>query len=284
MRASRTTKLAIILVLLGLANGRSDASDRFLLGPPSEGDPVCSILVPTGWFPEAVSSESDDKYRFVFEPVKGSSPTILLDVDEAADLEALRESWRQRLPRKELFGGDSSGREFYDPTRKLAWSLASNDRACSVTITVLRQRLYRLRFVDTQKASTAFKATVQQIIESCDFKAKMIPPRPKSREALTRMFENAESIPFELNYQDVIGIPAFHWKLGVGVGVVLLSLLMTERYLRARKDAQRIADAEAAIEAREDAERNGGSMRQSLLEPEIPAAPKSSRRRRKVTT
>jgi hypothetical protein len=47
------------------------------------------------------------------------------------------------------------------------------------------------------------------------------------------------------------------------------------------KDAQRIADAEAAIEARENAERSNG-MRQSLLEPE--PSPKSSRRRRKVTS
>lgn len=284
MRASKLTKLVTIFVLLSLANRQSDAGDRFLLGPPSDGDPVCSILVPTGWFPKAVPSESNDKYRFVFEPVKGNSPTILLDVDETADLEALRESWRQSLPPKELFDAESSGREFYDPTRKLAWSLVSNDRVCSITVTILRQRLYKLCFVDTQKASNAFKATVQQIIESCDFKAKMIPPRPKSREALARMFENAESIPFKLKYQDVIGIPGFQWKLGIGVGVVLLSLLGTERYLRAKKDAQRIADAEAVIEAREDAERNGGSTRQSLLEPEIPAAPKSSRRRRKVTT
>lgn len=284
MCASNFRKLAILFVLLGTTNQRSDAGDRFLLGPPSDGDPVCSILVPTGWYPNAAPSESDDKYRFVFEPVKGTSPTILLDVDESADLAALRESWRANLPSKELFDADSSGREYYDPTRKIAWSVASNDRACSVTVTVLRERLYRIRFVDTKKVSRAFMTTVQEIVEGCDFKAKLVPPRPKSRETLTRMFADADSIPFELKYQDVIGIPGFQWKLGIGVGVLLLGMLGVERYLRAKKDAQRIADAEAAIEAREEAERNGGRFPQSLLEPEVATAPKSSRRRRKVTT
>lgn len=283
MCVRKLTRLMMISVLLIGVSRHSHAGDRFLLGPPSDGDPVCSILVPTGWFPDATSSESSDKYRFVFEPVKGTSPTILLDVDEAADLDALRESWRQQLPPKELFDGDDSGREFYDPVRKLAWSLASNDRACSVTVTVLRNRLYRLRFVDTQKASDAFKTTVQEIVENCDFKAKLIPPPPTSREKLASMFADAESIPFQLKYQDVIGIPGLQWKLGLVVGIALLSLLGIERHLRAMKDAQRIADAEAAIEARENAERSSG-MRQSLLEPEPSPSSKSSRRRRKVTS
>ncbi|NQV26325.1 MAG: hypothetical protein HQ518_18375 [Rhodopirellula sp.] len=281
MTRNEALKLTLILGLVMMANRSTNGAERFLLGPPDDGEPVCSILVPAGWFPEAISGESDLKYRFIFEPVKGRSPTIILDIDESADLDALQSSWKSSLKPIRLLEHAGPGREYFDPDRKLAWSFDASEYATSVTVSIVKNRLYRFRFVDNRKMSVAFRTTIQQIIDSCDFKAKLVPPPPAPREELARRFANVESIPFELNYQDLIGVTGLEWKLGIVVGVVLLSLAGLERFLRARKDAQRIADAEAAIEAREAVERSGGILQQSLLEPEGPPRPKASSRRRK---
>ena len=274
-------KAALFAVLIFATVHAADAGERFLLGPPGDGDPVCSILVPTGWFPEAISNSTAEKYRFIFKPVKGTSPTIILDVDDDVDARLLLETWRQQQPSLPLLdGGKSSGQEFYDVDRRASWNMVSNDYATSVTVQVARDRLYRLCFVDNSKASRAFLNTVRGVIDSCDFKGKLVPPRRLPREALVERFKDIDTIPFELSYHDLIGIPGLQWKLGIAVCVCIFSLAGLERFLRAKKDAQRVADAEAAIAARQEAELSPGGFRRSLLDPEEPQRGPVKRHRR----
>lgn len=262
-----TTRVVVLIIVITSTACTAAAGERFLLGPPGDGDPVCSILVPTGWFPEASSKATDRQYRFVFSPIKGRTPMIILDVDESIDPDALRDSWQQRLSSARLLESPLAGQEFYDADRRIAWSMDTNDRATSVSVSVARKRLYRFRFVDNSKATNAFLGTVREIVDSCDFNAKLMPGPPASRSSLVEQFRDVEVIPFTLNYQDLMGISGLEWKLGLVVGGCLLLLAGTERFLRARKDAQRIADAEAAIEMRQEAEFSGGGMRESLVDP-----------------
>lgn len=266
MFSANTTKVVVLTILIPSTACTAFGGERFLLGPPGDGDPVCSILVPTGWFPEASSKATDRQYRFVFSPIKGAAPMIILDVDESIDPKGLQDSWQQELETARLLESQVTGRKFYDTDRRMVWSMDTNDRATSVSVSVARKRLYRFRFVDNARATSAFLGTVQEIMDSCDFNAKLMPGPPASRSLLVEQFRDAEVIPFTLNYQDLMGISGLEWKLGLVVGVGLLLLAATERFLRARKDAQRIAAAEAAIEMRQEAELSGGGMRQSLAD------------------
>lgn len=280
MSVASVTRVAFPFILISAAASSACAGERFLLGPPGEGDPVCSILVPTGWLPEASSKATVEKYRFVFSPIKGRSPTIILDVDESVDPESLQDSWRKRLDAVRLLESDVTGQEFYDADRRVAWSMDSNERATSVSVSVARKRLYRFRFVDDSRASAAFLTTICEIIDSCDFNAKLMPEPPASRTSLMEQFRDVESIPFTLKYQDLIGISGLEWKLGLVVGLGLLILAGTERFLRARQDAKRIADAEEAIELRQEAEFSGGGIRQPLIDPVEAKRPRQRRNRR----
>lgn len=228
----------------------AQAGERFLLGSPNSDDPVCSILVPTGWYPDGSTDESGDTYRFVFEPIKGMYPSIILDIDEKADVERLRATWNRNLKRARLLDSVKSSQKYFDEDRHVAWQMESSEHATSISVEVLKHRSYSFRFVTNERASQQFLDTVIDIIDMCDFAPAFALPPPASRETLAKRFGDTEFIPFQLSQEDRIGIEGFRWKLGLLVGCVVLGLAVIERILRSRRDAQRIAEAEASIEER----------------------------------
>jgi len=236
-----------------------------------------SVLVPTGWYPESPDSDADGEVeRFGFSPVTGLYPIILIDISAIpasslaarsrnsesevqtashSELKPLPEhsalSNLNAAPNRPLLEGGKKGKRYFDPIRLVTWSSVSNEANSVVKIEFNRDYCYQFQFILEAKDAEKSRDTIRSIMDNLRFELKKpVPPPEVTRSQMREKVQAGAIVTFAFDRQENPRSRALYLSLAIGAAVVLSALLIWERLLKSRKDRERIAAAEEAIQRR----------------------------------
>ena len=255
---SSVVRTGLLFGLLSIC-GAADGGQRFTVIVPTSDTPVLSILMPLGWYPDSngdadKSEDSSDNVRVAFTPVKGMYPLVLLDIGGETAPEQLVTA-ADSAEHLALLAGGEPGEEYCDSTRKLLWRTTELPSSSNITVKLLHRRPVRLQFVFNRSLSNEFRSTVVNIVDSLQLAPETTQPPTLEIAAARERFKDQDVIPFTLSAESITGIANLQWKIAAAVLAVLLVLVIWERVLRARRDANRIQAAELASEQRRSGRR-----------------------------
>lgn len=256
-----TSRIAHALVwLLNALAAAAFAADgplpgvRHILKASADDAVYCSLLAPVTWQLELSHDEQTQRDRFLFHPPNAVYPYLMVDARRAPDGELDREWERaRRLPQHALLDEDAPAHCF-DSVRSAIWQIEQDERLLTIRAQLLRDPMLTLQFTGVQPVDPAEPETLLKVIDTIDFDGS----RSQSQAAATPVPASAaRTQPKFLLLTESESLPGpglKYWIAGLVAGA-LLTLVVVERTLRRRDEAQRISAAEDAARERQRAQR-----------------------------
>jgi hypothetical protein len=245
----RTIPTALALPIVLSMTGLACAGAPLKYAPPAEalGPALFTIYLPHGWTMGEKGPRGPKAFGFVFSQERAAFPYIIVQAEncDPQELTAHAEAAAE-LPSRRLLSGGDQDTPYFDSSRDVTWEQSRSPNLHSVAVTIVGERVATLKFFDDGKDADAFALLVGRVLEHFVLHA------PDKEIPSSVAGVAAES--FELDPDTfTAAAPGTRILTSPLLWVTVLTvagLLVVVRRIRQREDEQRIAEAEAAREAR----------------------------------